>query len=378
MNESVLEKVKEFSVQGITDIDFENILEDENMNCCYDAFVNTRVEMSSTSNSYTLKQLWMRFLDMIELLLNTIYSVRSGNWELLLECIREIIPFAFAYDNINCARYLTGMLGEMLKLPANFPEIYEEFMKGNFAAQLIEANSFSRSETDKVIEMTLNKDTKNAGGSTGFSTNLNAVKRWEINAAYRANLRTCFHKHLNYQPQNCKHPDLNPSRILKDEADVQGILSTISNTFIDPLNLHPLVSISTGIVATEKVVHDLNNAKKIGQLAMVEFIRSRLQENSFKSFFDPITKQKLATFATMSKIKTCEVNNKLIPLQASKNLFARTSLVAQNRSIDRKAVFQYPLGPLPRSLAEPMGILKKLQKVLCYTNLKERQNQLER
>ena len=136
-------------------------------------------------------------------------------------------------------------------------------MKGNFAAQLIEGNSFSRSETDKVIEMTLNKDTKTAGGCTGFSTNLSAVKRWEINAAYRANLRTCIHKHLNYQPQNCKHPDLNPSLILKGEADAQKILSTISNTFIDPLALQP-------------------------QLAMEEFIKSRLQENSFKSFFDPI------------------------------------------------------------------------------------------
>ena len=130
-------------------------------------------------------------------------------WELLLECIREIIPVAFAYDNINYARYLTGMFGEMLQLPADFPEIYAEFI-GNFAAQLIEGNSFPRSETDKVIEMTLNKGTKTAGGCTGFSTNLNAVKRSEINAAYRANLRSCFHKHLNYQPQNCKHPDLNP------------------------------------------------------------------------------------------------------------------------------------------------------------------------
>ena len=79
--------------------------------------------MSST-NSYILQQLWMSFLDMVELLLNIIYSVRTGNWELLLECIRKLIPFAFAYDNINYARYMTGMLGEMLQLPTDFPEIY--------------------------------------------------------------------------------------------------------------------------------------------------------------------------------------------------------------------------------------------------------------
>ena len=133
-----------------------------------------------------------------------------------------------------------------------------------------------------------------------------------------------------------------------------------------------MVSISSGIVAADKVVHDLTNAKKIGKSAMDEFIKSRLQEESLKSFFDPIKERKLVTFAKMYKIKTCKVNNKLIPLQTTKDLFARISLIAQNRSIDLKAVFQFPLGPLPWSLAEPIGTLRKTSKA----SLKERQNQL--
>ena len=82
--------------------------------------------------------------------------------------------------------------------------------------------------------MTLNKDTKTNGGCTDFSRNVNAVKRWEINAPCRATLRTCFHKHLHYQPQKYKHPDLNPSPIKKDENDVQHILAIIETTFVDP------------------------------------------------------------------------------------------------------------------------------------------------
>ena len=30
------------------------------------------------------------------------------------------------------------MLGDMLILPEEFPEVHQEFMKGNFAAQLLE------------------------------------------------------------------------------------------------------------------------------------------------------------------------------------------------------------------------------------------------
>jgi hypothetical protein len=235
-------------------------------------------------------------------------------------------------------------------------------MKGNFTTQLSDNGKFAGTETDKVIEMTLNKDTKTPGGTTGFSTNVNAVKRWEINAAYRAALRSCFHKHLNYQPQKYKHPDLNSTRIKKDQEDVQRIISTIDDPFIDPLSPQPLVSISSGVIASHKVVIDLMKAKELGEAAKEKFIQTRLTEPITSSFFDPIKNMKLGTFGTMAKTKTFKVNSKMIPLQASEDLFAKISLVAQIRSLDMRAVFKYPLGPFPWSLAEPIGTLKKTSK----------------
>ena len=112
---------------------------------------------------------------MVELLLNTTLSVISGDWDLFMTCVKDIIPYTLAYDNINYARYLTAMFSEMLTLEDNFPEIYEEFVAGNFAVQLCNDSGFSRTEPDKVIEMT--RDTKTPGGTTGFSTNIGAVHR---------------------------------------------------------------------------------------------------------------------------------------------------------------------------------------------------------
>ena len=57
-------------------------------------------------------------------------------------------------------------------------------MNGDFAVQLTNRSQFSRVETDKVIEKTLNKDTKTPDECTGFSRKVNAVKRWKINVAY--------------------------------------------------------------------------------------------------------------------------------------------------------------------------------------------------
>ena len=88
-----------------------------------------------------------------------------------------MLPYCFAYDHINYARYLTYFLGDMLQLNKNNPEIYEQVIVGNFAAQMSSDKLFSRLETGKVIEMTFNKDTKTPGGTTGFSTNVGAVQR---------------------------------------------------------------------------------------------------------------------------------------------------------------------------------------------------------
>ena len=69
---------------------------------------------------------------MMELLLSLIYSVRLGKWDLQLECIRSIIPFTFAYDHINYASYLPVLLGEMLSLEDDYPEIYKRFKAGRY------------------------------------------------------------------------------------------------------------------------------------------------------------------------------------------------------------------------------------------------------
>ena len=108
-----------------------------------------------------------------------------SSWHLLLECISKMLPYCFAYNHINYASYLTYFLGDMLQLKKSFPEIYQQVV-GNFAAQLSSDKIFSRIETDKIIEMTMNKDTKIPGGTTGFLTNVGTGPRWELNASYRA------------------------------------------------------------------------------------------------------------------------------------------------------------------------------------------------
>ena len=206
-----------------------------------------------------------------------------------------------------------------------------EFIAGNFAAQLSDDKNFSRSETDKVIEMTLNKESKSARGTADFLTNVDAVRRWEVNASNKSALVPCFQQHVSYQTQAYEHKDLTPSRIAKDEA----VITVLTDTFTHPFSeQQTLLSISTGIEATQEVCRDLLNAKVLGKEVMDTFIVERLDKNSEISIFYPIKKMKLSTFSSMNKKKVWKLKGKQISLKSSKDLFCKVTIIAQKRYVD--------------------------------------------
>ena len=100
---------------------------------------------------------------MVENLLNIVYATRTGKWHLYLESLRNILLYVFAYNHLNYVKYMTAMLSEMLSMEQNHPNIYREFVAGEFCVQLL-PHFFSRVEVGNVIETTINWDTKTLGG----------------------------------------------------------------------------------------------------------------------------------------------------------------------------------------------------------------------
>ncbi|KAL8603442.1 hypothetical protein ACOMHN_053109 [Nucella lapillus] len=117
-----------------------------------------------------LSAFWMICVDIIQnILLGLIRSSREGDWYLHLHAVRLMIPWCFAYDRLNYARYLPAYYGQMINLAADYPEIYQAFKEGNVAVQLKENNPFGRIPVDQTTEVTVNKDTQTVGGTTQFS-----------------------------------------------------------------------------------------------------------------------------------------------------------------------------------------------------------------
>ena len=53
-----------------------------------------------------------------------------------------MLPWVFAYDRYNYFHYLTLYFLNMLNLDTSHPDIYEEFLNGNFAVQQSLTNAF--------------------------------------------------------------------------------------------------------------------------------------------------------------------------------------------------------------------------------------------
>lgn len=102
-----------------------------------------------------------------------------------LHAIRQMIPWYFAYHKINYARYLPVYYADMMNLPSEPPDVYGNFMAGNFAIQLAEGSPFGRDLVDQATKITVNKDTKTSGRVTKFSLKTGAVNRFYMMAEYR-------------------------------------------------------------------------------------------------------------------------------------------------------------------------------------------------
>ena len=114
------------------------------------------------------------------------------------------------------------------------------------------------------------------------------------------------------------HPDLQQSRILKDEADVQSLVNLMEDSWINPFrsDQDSLVSLATAAMPPMEIAHDLVNASKVGE----EAFRTRRLENNTVDFLATMKKHKLKTFSDVyTKKVTCK--GKVIVLKADRNLW---------------------------------------------------------
>jgi hypothetical protein len=322
-----------------------------------------------------LSSYWISYIEIVgNILLGLIRASREGDWDLHLAVINQMIPWCFAYDKINYARYLPVYLAQMCQLETKYPEIYKYMKEGGFSVQLGNSSSFARIPVDQTTEETVNKDSKIPGGIRNYSLKAGAVDRFYLGAEYKSAFLRNFREMLCLNKSTNVHNELQKSRILKDEVSVSAVVDTIYNWNNPFEKSQDLISLSTATVVPKDITLDILNAEKVGQAAYEQFKKDRLINNEMGiKFNDPIKKNGLKTFSNMVHVKKkVKTTSKEIILSADRRLFGQMLLIAQTRKdLQMKDVFCHPLGPVPWSLAASDGSPRKTNKAVLMRALQK-------
>lgn len=222
------------------------------------------------------------------------------------------------------------------------------------------------------MEETVNQDTQTPGGTKGFSLNPSALSKYYLSAEYRNISMRQLRQLTRLEHSKLQHPDLEPSRISKDEEAVTNCLSLLQDSWINPFqeSSDTLVSLSSGVAVPQDIITDITDAYSKGEAAYLAF-NERLSKG--EGFYNRIPLMKLKTMSSMKKQIRVAMQNRECVLVAEHNLFSRMLFFASLRGLDMENVLSWPLGPIPWALANYDGTPKKTNKSTLGKYLEQQQ-----
>ena len=206
-------------------------------------------------------KLWNLILQLELLLFEFVKSIRSGNLHLYILTLMKIVPWMFALDHHNYARWLPVYINEMSQLQQNHPRVYAEFLKGKFSVQKSN-RKFSRIAADQNHEQ-MNAKIKEVGGAIGLTENETALQRWLICGPEISQLLDEFeiiNEGVNHVREHHDFFDSVQSIFHKEVKSLLPALEDVGNPFDDDSN--NLLDLETKIVVPEiiaQILHKLEN-----------------------------------------------------------------------------------------------------------------------
>ena len=273
-----------------------------------------------------------------------------------------MIPWCFAYDRLNYARYLSAYYAHMINLQTDHPQIYQHISNGGFSVQLADDNPFGRIPVDQATQVTVNKDTQTVGGTNKYSQKSGAVKRYYLTAEQRGAFLGQLRDMTQVNKSAFHHSELQKPRIDRDEWAVGTVVELLEN-WTNPFEKSQyIVSLSSANVAPKDVTHDLLRAHSTGEEAYDSFKRERLEEaSSKKQFHYPMRNTRLKIFTTIERKKHVQISGNAAIMKADRSLFGRMIVIAQSKQLNMRAIFVDPLGPIPWALATLEGFPRRVQ-----------------
>ena len=160
----ILQKKKAYSA-------YKDKLEETEQSLTFEGWKNT---MKKKSPHFLF---WGLVLHLELTCLRLVGAFREANFALFVDAIWQILPWLFAMDHTNYARWLAVNYQDMQVL-SKYPDVYKHFSDGAFVVQKTN-RAFSSIALDHAHEQ-VNALVEGQGGAVGLTENPAALRRWMV------------------------------------------------------------------------------------------------------------------------------------------------------------------------------------------------------
>ena len=192
-------------------------------------------KMVEFENSLTKQQKFIiTYMKQFETILMHIRATREKDFKLHLESTEALTKYFFAHDHLNYARLLPIYFSCMQDTERKYPDIWEQFMNGNFCVTKNEI-PFTSIAPDHALEQEKMR-LKVRGGIIGITQNDNASKRFFLIAPELKRMCMKFEESVGIQskPSKMQHEIqcTKLERINKNKAKLQDIIVQHGDPFV--------------------------------------------------------------------------------------------------------------------------------------------------
>jgi len=231
-------------------------------------------------------ELWFMYIDMVHIIQKYIHAERAGKWDTHLMEAQNMLPYLVVTGHYKYVSCLPHYINEMKNLPDTAPEVYQQFLDGNFCVRQTSGN-FNAVWTDMALEKTYNRDAKTVlfhGITQKQATMDKYLKALPMLTAISEETKKMVHM------SDAKDRNESPLCSAKNDIDaIRRLKNVIENDMMHPFmckNSKELLNISTGEKATSL---ELIHAKTKGQALLKE---------AEDQGYDKIKNYKIKTFTT--------------------------------------------------------------------------------
>jgi hypothetical protein len=305
------------------------------------------------SNRGQTQQLWKLYFKLTTLILYFIRAERTGDWDLHLYTISKILPIFAATGHHNYAKSALLYLQQMKELAEKMqPDEYKKYTTNGYFTIRRQDTFWSGSWQDLCIEQDLMRAIKVRGGlSSGRGLTENVVDRYVNSMPALVEFTQPLEELCKIKVQGSEqHVDLYASRQSYDYRDFKCFLNWLQDHSPFTPQTSELKSLSTGVIASDKVNCYLAEDK--GEI----ILKSKLGMDFKNLHFKRIDKI-LPLAADFRAIKIKDVTEVVDLVQ----LFMRVVHLRLDET-DFIACLSYELSPVSASLFTEFGIMREATK----------------